>query len=140
MYLLFCFVAVNKYGPWGEGPFGVGMADGPLSRPTRRCPGHWPIKRGICPTGWPRTSVVQSHRDQLKEAFAQSTGTLIPGLGFCRLAAYFRGTELPGPVSSTWGSCQLTARPRDAELLEARIYNDEELGQWSKLSWDAELL
>ena len=72
MYLFSCLVTVNKYDPWvGEGPYGVGMADGPLSRPTRRCPGHWPNKRGFCPID----------------------GDAIPRLGDCQLAEHFRGAE-----------------------------------------------
>ena len=36
-----------------------------------------------------------------KEAFAQSTGTMIPGLGYYQSAAHFRGAEPLGPVLSS---------------------------------------
>ena len=104
MYLFSCLVTVNKYDPWdGEGPFGVGMADSPLSRPTRRCPGQWPNKRGICPIDGdydPRTWLLPVGR----------------ALPWCRAT----GASIVIDVSST---TKWTARLRDAGLLRAVIFS-----------------
>ena len=102
MYLLSCLVTENKYDPWGGGTVRSRGANGPLS---------------------PLLGVALAF-GRIKEAFAQSTGTLIPRLGFCQLAALLRGVEPLGPASSTTSRfCRLTTHPR-VQAAGGLIFND----------------